>query len=926
MVDQVLLPALFVDTDTFIPNGDIAGDGPFWFARVSSSETTFDSTHLREDYVIIKFRLRGQEGNKPSLEIDIENPGVQGLLATGQPLYCWFSWYNKDLGTPESLFFGRLVGLPSNVIARVVTLVYVADPEDYIQQLVDLTRPMKKRPNYDPLCLDDSHRDDPDSILEGYAAHFCVNRIAEGAPNEVTVSELISGYSGTTTFEQEEIRDGSLQLDMSQVPKTHVKVNARYGWTQRASGSFDMGDRSIQSYGGDAIIQSWPKPLTDLQGGYYALEAYALDALNIENQSTSQYEFRYQNNEDEHNNGDTMSLNVSATIPSIDNGINYTLKVRSKTGVLDPFHTDENGDDDPINIPPHSEVNYIVCPLWVVKTHLILGYNAERERTEHFSFVLTADLQPITSTIDVPTNTEIIELSVADVDQSLASGGSPNLVVLNYESVAGGEAVEVGQVVKVPTSDDPLILKENWQIAIEPGNTGGSMPDFSVTIPGTLVTDGTVTWAALGETPMTDYPEWPISTVVAEGFVIRPKPIGFFTTWDVFVGPNPIESPEVEEGQVIRGTDGNFWRAQVGGTGTIDEPPFAGSYGDTVTAGVSEWVNLGTLLANNTAYYLCVEGGETGDLEPNWGSATDVGDLLVDGDVTWVFLGTAGAFIGVPIGDVSLRAFLPTDRGNWLLEYAICVARAHILAASRCASTSFKTYPEKITNVSCDHNALVLSSDLPRGYVWGKITEYIMEGDGESGSVDLQVTVSSAIGKGVSVTEDAGTGDYVEDDMFEDGVQEVVGQILGIPSGDVGYTVPQDNTIDDGIVFPVTKSDVVIEEGVSGSLGAQAAGILSAFQARKEAMEAEEESPNGIVLASPTGHEIGTTVKPAVIKNRQTQAATDRADVGKRLAENPIYYHAELKPLTGQSFESIYLIETTPQTVIRGIDLEYNEA
>jgi hypothetical protein len=310
-------------------------------------------------------------------------------------------------------------------------------------------------------------------------------------------------------------------------------------------------------------------------------------------------------------------------------------------------------------------------------------------------------------------------------------------------------------------------------------------------------------------------------------------------------------------------------------------------------------------------------------MEPNWGSALSVGDLLVDGDATWVNLGKAGNSVGVPIGDVSRRTYFPSERGLWTFEYGINVARAHILQAARCARGSWKTYPERITEISCRKNGLAKTSKVPKGYIWGKITDYEFIVDGPAGLVDLKIEIKATIGKGVSVEEDAGEGDYADSDLFEPGVQEMIGAITGISTGDVGYSPPLDAPNDDGITFPLSKLDAVITEEVHGTAEAQVPGIMNAFRA--QAAAAQEEQSSGVVVGGGnSGIEIQTSNN--VTDSRKEAAKAAAQELSNVFAENPVWYELALKPMIGQAFENVYEPEDIlVLTVVKGIDLEFSE-
>src|ERR1019366_683831 len=102
----------------------------FYFAWVDSDQTTFDpSTMLRMDEDIFSFERKHDEGQVCTLSIVIKNPRI-GLLNAGRKLWAWFA-YRKANGTVVPLFFGVLVGVPSDMFAELITLKFNARPHDY---------------------------------------------------------------------------------------------------------------------------------------------------------------------------------------------------------------------------------------------------------------------------------------------------------------------------------------------------------------------------------------------------------------------------------------------------------------------------------------------------------------------------------------------------------------------------------------------------------------------------------------------------------------------------------------------------------------------------------------------------------------------------------------------------------------------------
>jgi len=138
--------------------------GPFYFAWITASETTFDpSLHNREDEDVFGFTVEHSEGDFAGLEIEIRNPRV-GLLAPARKVHAFLSY---DTGSEiKPLFHGRLVGIPDDINQEVVRLQFTARPDDYTAQKAALASTLKVLPYYDPVFVAKDKWEDPDAVLE----------------------------------------------------------------------------------------------------------------------------------------------------------------------------------------------------------------------------------------------------------------------------------------------------------------------------------------------------------------------------------------------------------------------------------------------------------------------------------------------------------------------------------------------------------------------------------------------------------------------------------------------------------------------------------------------------------------------------------------------------------------------------------------
>jgi hypothetical protein len=243
----------------------------FFFAWCGPSES-FGTDHLREDEIVFAFDIAHQEGQIPTLSIDIKNPHI-GLLAPGRAQWAWLSWQQSDEDDPVPLFYGRLVALPSNLLGEVVTLEFIARPIDFLAQKQDIADSLMVEPFYDPIWIDQAKLDDPDTVLETYAMAWHVDRI----DHVVSVSDIISGEDGTKEFQAEDSFYDSVEIAFAQSPQTQVVFDGTVQWTQTNTGFITMPAVSFIAWNGDQIVNDWPKPGDKLDGGWSVYDASILN-------------------------------------------------------------------------------------------------------------------------------------------------------------------------------------------------------------------------------------------------------------------------------------------------------------------------------------------------------------------------------------------------------------------------------------------------------------------------------------------------------------------------------------------------------------------------------------------------------------------------------------------------------------------------
>ena len=432
--------------------------GPFYFAQVFDGDDVFGPHHYRNDLVVLRYDYEQDETGKPTLSVEVPNPR-RGLIAAGVPTWCWFSVYNYSSaavtgpdgnsyasGEVVPLFHGRLMSIPTSILNETITLQYQTWPDDFVQQKQQVAETIKVPPGYDPIWLDDEHRDDPDSILQGYSRVWNINPVTM----VVSTTDVIIGEDGIITFGQGDAPYDSVEEVISQTPPLqNVKIEATVGWKQTSTGVVNFGTNTFVSLTGDSLISSWPHAGASLGGGWQIDSATARDVSGTAYIVSGSANYSYNNPAKFHSFGDMMSRTTSITWPA-GGAIAQTvvLNLFEQIGLQAPqgvFVTIE-GAPITVNIPFVYDEQLFFVYAWIIGTSLALRYLPDRDYKEQLNITLQASTQAVVVDPTIQQESELIKLPGVDV-------GQPLINVLSWLAVAG-KVVGVGTVV-VPTSQAP---------------------------------------------------------------------------------------------------------------------------------------------------------------------------------------------------------------------------------------------------------------------------------------------------------------------------------------------------------------------------------------------------------------------------------------------------------------------------------------
>ena len=120
-------------------------------------------------------------------------------MAPSRRVWAWLSWQNGADLVP--LFYGRLVGVPTDINQELVTLVFTARPADFVALKAAKAETLKVRPYYDPIWINPDALDDPDTVLEARSALWSIDRVT----HEVDISDVLVGEDGIEDFQPDEV-------------------------------------------------------------------------------------------------------------------------------------------------------------------------------------------------------------------------------------------------------------------------------------------------------------------------------------------------------------------------------------------------------------------------------------------------------------------------------------------------------------------------------------------------------------------------------------------------------------------------------------------------------------------------------------------------------------------------------------------------
>lgn len=866
--------------------------GPFFFAWVDQDQTVFDGSMLRMDEDILDFTIQHDEGQFAVMTLTIRNPRI-GLLNAGRKLWGWFA-YEDQTAHVWPLFFGALIGIPTDMFQEQVQIRFNARPDDFIAAKQTQAEKLKIRPYYDPVFLDELHRDDADAILEGWSKLYHIDRIS----HEVTVTDILEGEDGIVVFDGNQGLYESVKCELGECPLSVVQVQAAVQWTQRSTGTLPNPILvNIESYTGGSFKSDWPKPGSELGGGWKAEASYVKDVLGTDHAKSVSSSTNFQNKQKDDIDCQIESASSSATWCMIP-GIVVDSHVGFQTGICDPLGFADLGDDTPmgVNIPATINGNGSKALLWCLNCTMSLRYDARREFTEQVTINVQANVQNTVVSPTVDQNTEVLKITGSNVGLPLLS--------VNAWSDYAGQHVDVGEII-VP-NDRSKVGGTAFQVCIHAGTAGLVEPTFS-DIPGTVTNDNDVQWASLGDSVPSTQQAWTDSTPIPTGEMVLFEPKVFSDASGAFEKTGESCFLIAIHGGSTNETWVKFSYLPEA-TSSDDTLPLPVNSAFIADPGNIAAVSFGPILLGTPSPYVTTAPGR--------------GTIISDGTVTWLSLGTTPRFLGIPIGgsteSVIARSYFTKDRGRWSIEHLICKARARLRLRARCIKAQWDAPFDECLTLSLRKSATITDSRIPGGTATGKITSYSLHGQ-RGGRLTGHVEIGVAVGMNGHVSDVTGDGVYAATGYMQPGYQVMAGAVTAITDNgngpEISYTKPVFRPFDDGLNFPLWEMPGTIT--MTNTKDDQETAVKDALaKGQKWFLDG---GPGGWVQ------------RQTDRKGIQTSNLTTDFSVGEFLEGiNPAEYALEaapvaceilIHPVQGGSFNGSIVIETSTLEIPQGIDL-----
>lgn len=512
-----------------------------------------------------------------------------------------------------------------------------------------------------------------------------------------------------------------------------------------------------------------------------------------------------------------------------------------------------------------------------------------------------AELDPVNSieTRNVAWHCDRIthEVTVSDIGQ----GEDGTITITAADGYVDGVKVDVGQAPLTRVSVEAAVtwtqkgagVVDLTQVIYD-AFAGTGMP-YQYPIVGSFTSDG-----LLGDWPK------PGSSIGA-GWSVHESSIAEIPAWQrpaskkVKYVEKPVEVPTVYQitttpakiGQLPKPTIFGEWEKRrqqnlqgLGGL-TGPKPGIFVTPAEEAALGWKNWdvlFEIGPILQNTKAFYQTSRGRTervsftlTGGLQPllTDPEGTDVLNIALSSSALASPIDAGG---GWPLYAESSNSYFPTERGQLSLQYLMLLARSHMYVRARGISITVEPRWETVVDsLSCRMNMVVHDPRFPGGQVAGKVIGYTLAHDAAGKPLHASVTIGCMVGTGEVLDDIPPPANSYIDDYIDNQFENEPGGAVPVIPGELRYQAFDGLYVidDDGLdLLNMTPSNVV----------------------------------QSIVITN------GVTEQEQAIKNNKAAPVDGLEAV-------PTKVTLTLVPLTGQSFETDYLVEVEPLTLPKTVDL-----
>lgn len=231
--------------------------GLLYFAMVDNGDEFDPDVHCREDLDVFNLVISQSEGEFARAELEVINPR-EGLLLDTRQVRIFISCERTPGGDKVLMFDGRVTGYPSDLSSEMVTLEYIAQPNDWIETQNDFIQDLKVAPYYNALFIPAENRDDAAEILASRSSLLHWNR----ATGELSLSDILEGAE-TITIDEGYFFD-SLQTQIGDPPLRTINLNIEAQWNQIGVGTVDVAEQVRLEFTNSAIATEQINTLTPL--------------------------------------------------------------------------------------------------------------------------------------------------------------------------------------------------------------------------------------------------------------------------------------------------------------------------------------------------------------------------------------------------------------------------------------------------------------------------------------------------------------------------------------------------------------------------------------------------------------------------------------------------------------------------------------